>query len=381
MDAIANFFKTIFGKIGSSEIISAVILIAVAVVVASATSFAFSKISSKILAPVLLEDRKKLERKIRSLVFVSILFLGVIWAIGLLNITPKSAEISISLIETFLTFYWFNSSRQMINMTVDSLLRSSTPNLSFVTQTTAPIVKNVSILLLLAVATYAIFVIWDINVTAWIASAGIAGLAASLAAKDALANIFGGIAIFADKPFQVGDFIRLSTGERGSVTAIGLRSTRLLTRDSVEISIPNALVSTNSIINETIGGDNKYRIHLRIWIPYGFDIDEIESILLKVADENERVCSTPTPRCRLRSFDDTVIHYTLLCWVTEPEHAGGIKHELNRKIYKYFSDRGIVLQNDEFDLNLKTATGDKKLQIDKRLDNKKKSDVEKKEGK
>ncbi|MGD9150683.1 MAG: mechanosensitive ion channel family protein, partial [Desulfobacterales bacterium] len=78
------------------------------------------------------------------------------------------------------------------------------------------------------------------SLTAVFASAGIVGLGVALAARETLANFFGGISIFLDRPFKSGDYIVLDTGERGRVVEVGLRSTRIVTRDDIQISIPNS---------------------------------------------------------------------------------------------------------------------------------------------
>lgn len=98
------------------------------------------------------------------------------------------------------------------------------------------------IIVVTALAVYFVFLAWQIDVTAWMASAGILGLAVSFAAKDTLANLFSGVFIVADAPYKLGDFIVLDSGERGEVTHIGIRSTRLLTRDDVEVTVPNSIM-------------------------------------------------------------------------------------------------------------------------------------------
>ena len=65
--------------------------------------------------------------------------------------------------------------------------------------------------------------------------AGIAGIAIGFAAKDTLSNLFSGVFIIADAPYKVGDYIELDKGGRGKVVNIGLRSTRILTRDDIEV--------------------------------------------------------------------------------------------------------------------------------------------------
>ena len=83
-------------------------------------------------------------------------------------------------------------------------------------------------------AVYCFLVTWDLDLSAWLASAGIMGIAVGFTAKDSLANLFGGLFVIMDSPYKLGDFINLDSGERGRVIKIGLRSTRLLTRDDVE---------------------------------------------------------------------------------------------------------------------------------------------------
>jgi MscS family membrane protein len=89
-----------------------------------------------------------------------------------------------------------------------------------------------------------------INITAVITSLSIGGLAVGLAAQDTLANLFGAVAVFADKPFRVGDHIRLESAE-GVVESVGLRSTRLRNPDGHVVTIPNKTMGNSAITNIT----------------------------------------------------------------------------------------------------------------------------------
>lgn len=88
----------------------------------------------------------------------------------------------------------------------------------------------------------------DINITAAIASLSIGGLAVGLAAQDTLANLFGAIAVFVDKPFQVGDQIKVDIVE-GKVEAIGLRSTRVRSAEGYLVAVPNKTIGSAIISN------------------------------------------------------------------------------------------------------------------------------------
>ena len=85
--------------------------------------------------------------------------------------------------------------------------------------------------------------LWSIDGTAWLASAGVIGIAVGFAARDTLANLISGVSIIADAPYKIGDYVVLDNNLRGEVLEIGMRSTRLLTRDNVEVTVPNAVIT------------------------------------------------------------------------------------------------------------------------------------------
>ncbi len=206
-------------------------------------------------------------------------------------------------------------------------------------------------LILIAGAIFLFLSIWDINITPLLASAGIAGVAVALAAQETLANLFGGISVMLDQPFKIGDYVILDSGERGEVTAIGMRSTRIMTRDEVMISIPNSVITNAKIINES-APKPRFRVRVRIGVAYGSDIDQVEAILLDVAQKSRRVVKAPHPRVRLRTFGDSSLDFELLCWGFTPEQKGILIHELNCAIYKEFNKAGIVIPFPQRDVYL-----------------------------
>ena len=88
----------------------------------------------------------------------------------------------------------------------------------------------------------------NVNVTALIAGLSIGGIALALAAQDTVKNLIGSVMIFMDKPFQVGDFVEIG-GQFGSVVEVGFRSTRIMTKDSSVLSIPNGQVANMNLRN------------------------------------------------------------------------------------------------------------------------------------
>ena len=183
------------------------------------------------------------------------------------------------------------------------------------------------------------------------ASAGIAGVAIAIAAKDTIANFFGGISIFMDRPYKIGDYIVIEGGERGEVAAIGVRSTRIKTRDDVLITIPNSVMANSKIINESAPIPN-FRVRVAIAVAYGSDIDLVEKTLLEIASANDNILPEPDPRVRFREFGDSALNFELLCWAREPALRGRIIHELNSAIYKKFAEFSITIPFPQRDLHI-----------------------------
>jgi len=222
-----------------------------------------------------------------------------------------------------------------------------------VTHQTLPLFQNLSILIITGISIYVVFILWEIDMTAWLASAGIVGIAVGFAAKDTLANLFSGVLILADAPYKIGDYIVLDSGERGMVTHIGIRSTRMLTRDDVELTIPNSIMGTSKIINESGGPYKKFRIRVNIGVAYGSDIDQVKQVLLNVALEEENVCNDPAPRVRFRRFGASSLDMDLLCWVEDPSLRGRVIDKLLTCIYKTFKAHNIEIPYAKQDLYIK----------------------------
>jgi len=204
-----------------------------------------------------------------------------------------------------------------------------------------PLFDNLGKIIIFIGAVYFIFISWDINVTGWLASAGIVGIVLGLAAKDTLANLFAGIFIMADSPYKDGDYINLDTGERGYVKSIGIRSTRIMTRDDIEITIPNSVIANSKIINESGGPKEMERVRVNINVAYGSEIDQVRAILMEIASSSKDVCRDPLPRVRFREFGDSALIFQLLFWIEKPEMRGRVIDNINSRIYDKFTEKKI----------------------------------------
>jgi small-conductance mechanosensitive channel len=218
---------------------------------------------------------------------------------------------------------------------------------------TLPLFYNSVFVLVVVTGIYFLSKIWTIDVTTWLASAGVIGIAVGFAAKDTLANLFAGIFIFADAPYKIGDYIVLDNGDRGLVRHIGLRSTKLLTRDDVEITIPNSIISNSRIINQSGGPVERFRLRIQFSVAYGTEIDHVRKLTLAIASAEKLVLENPLPRLRFRRFEASGIAFELLCWVKLPALRGRVTDRLNEAVYNAFLKEGDEIPNNKQDIYIK----------------------------
>lgn len=264
-------------------------------------------------------------------------------------------EITVNLLATVLLFSLLRAALRAAHVFLEFLAERK-DSIDIIQTRTLPMFDMTSKVVLVALAGYVLLMIWGIDPTAWLASAGVIGIAVGFAARDTLANLFSGIFIVADAPYQIGDYIVLDSGERGEVTHVGLRSTRLLTRDDVEVTIPNAIIANAKIINESGGPSEKYRIRIPVGVAYGSDVDQVTAVLQSIAENCDAIIDYPNPRVRMRGFGDSALNFELLGWVDKPVLRGRVTDELLKTIYKSFQSEGISIPFPQTDVYLHRVT-------------------------
>lgn len=232
---------------------------------------------------------------------------------------------------------------------------SGAGRVSWIQPKTVPLFEMIVKLAVAGGFLYFVCIAWRIPLTSWLTSAGIVGIAVGFAARDTLANLFSGIFIIADAPYKVGDFIVLDQSLRGVVSDIGIRSTRLLTRDDIEVTVPNAVIANAQIVNETGGPHDKMRVRVKVEAAYGSDVDRVRAVLLSCTDGVANVVDEPAPRVRFREFGASGLLFELLAWIDEPVHRGRVVDDLNTRVYKAFAAAGIEIPYSKHDVYIKQS--------------------------
>ena len=327
-------------------------VICITFVIASLLTFVLFKIIRSITqkTSIVLDDQ--IAVLLRPPIYYTLVVIGLSGGLALMPLVEKWEILSLRCIRTIGVLIWMVFFIRLATLLLKRIAGLSN-KYSFIQHRTVTLFDNLAKVIIFGAATYAVFVIWDINMTAWLASAGVAGIAVGFAAKDTLSNLFAGVFILADAPYKVGDYIVLDKGDRGKVTNIGLRSTRILTRDDVEITVPNSIIGNTTITNQSGGPHEKLRVRLKVGVAYGSDIDKVRTILMQIADKDRQVCKFPPPRVRFRLFGTSSLDFELLFWVNHPEERGRVLDALNTKVYQKFTEESIEIPYSKQDIYIK----------------------------
>lgn len=183
-----------------------------------------------------------------------------------------------------------------------------------------------------------------ISITPILASLGIGSLAVALALQDTLSNFFAGIYVSIDRPVQVGDFIRLESGDEGAVIDVGWRSTRIRTGQNNVVIIPNSKLIGSVLTN--------YNLPTReVAVPVDFlvagesDLEKVEKAAREAAASLKGkvlgLAQNAEPAVHFQAIVDGAIRGTLVLKAREFSETGPVKHEMIKALHAQFKKEGI----------------------------------------
>ena len=317
-------------------------VVLLSLLVAKIADFLISRVLVRLSAKTQTNFDDQLVELLHRPIFVSVLLVGFYLATKMLAMSSGIESPLVAMIQTVGILVWTTASFR-INSIILTELSHLADRVTWLEARTLPLFDNFSKILVFSISSYFILVTWDLDLSGWLASAGIMGIAVGFAAKDSLANLFGGLFVIMDAPYKIGDFINLDTGERGRVVRIGLRSTRLLTRDDVEITLPNSHIANAKVVNESGGPYEKTRVAITVGVAYGSDVDQVKEVLLSATQSVEHVVNDPEPRIRFVEMGDFALLFRVQGWINEPALRGSCIDGLNTAIYKALGRAGIEI--------------------------------------
>lgn len=179
------------------------------------------------------------------------------------------------------------------------------------------------------------------NVGALLAGLGIGGLALAMAAKDTVANIFGGITIFTDKPFKINDRIKIN-GFDGTISEIGIRSTRLKTLENRIVTIPNSKFTDGMVENVTSEPNRK--VVLKLGLTYDTTAEKIQDgmkALKSIVEKNESLEENSV--ISFTEFGDFSLGILFIYYIRKEADIMNTQTDVNMEIKKHFESLGIEM--------------------------------------
>ena len=196
---------------------------------------------------------------------------------------------------------------------------------------------------------------FQIDITPLLAGAGIAGIALALAAQDLLSNFLGGVIIAVDKPFKIGDRVKFGNYS-GDIVAIGLRSTRVRTLDNQIITVPNANLTSDVILNYA-QPDFRLKVRIPFTVAYGSDIKRVKAILLEIAREAAEktpwVLTDPAPSVYFLEFGESSLNGQLLLWTNNYDNSWDVQDFVNCRMDERFKEEGIEIPFRQIDVRMR----------------------------
>ena len=168
------------------------------------------------------------------------------------------------------------------------------------------LIKSVR-LFIIAIGVFSVLQEWGYNISGFLASLGLVGMAFALAAKDTAANLFGSLVIFTDKPFKVGEWIKTPDVE-GTIESIGIRSTKVRTFAQAQVTVPNASLANSAILNWSRMG--KRRVKMNIGLTYDTKGEVVQKIVadIKAMLKNHKDIDQDTMHIYFSAFGDSSLN-------------------------------------------------------------------------
>ncbi len=280
-------------------------------------------------------------------IYLGIILLGIGLILAQFNGTILD---SMGINVAFFMVYWFLGYLVVYRLVVN-LSQWYQTDIAHHTETTLdeqiiPFARRIVLIVVTIVAIIILLGHFNVNsstISAFITTLGIGSLAIALAAQATLGDIFSGFMIMLDRPFRIGDRIELRELQTwGDVKDIGLRSTRILTRDNRFVVIPNSVIAANPIVNHSLPS-NMYRVQAEVGVAYGLDIDEVRKVLVDAVLAQDWVMKDKPVEALFLEFQDSGLLFRVRCWIETYEETRRTIDKLNTVIYKALSEAGMEI--------------------------------------
>jgi potassium-dependent mechanosensitive channel len=205
----------------------------------------------------------------------------------------------------------------------------------------------------LAIGTMVAFDSMGIRLDALIATSAVVAVGIGFGLQNIAQNFISGLILLVEQPVRKGDFVRVGDA-LGVVDDIGLRATRIITRDAVAIIVPNSGLVTEKVINHSRPTSN-LRVRVPVGVAYGTDTHRVRDILLAVTAKTPGTLASPPPEVRFEAFGASSLDFALLLWIPDPRADLKIASDLRFAIEAAFREAAIEMPFPQTDVHVRSG--------------------------
>lgn len=215
-----------------------------------------------------------------------------------------------------------------------------------------PFFQRIVLILLSAIGIITILSHFKVNITAMVTTLGIGSLAIALAAQNALEDTISGFLIMIDQPYRIGDRIEiLDLNTWGDVVDIGLRSTRIRTRDNRMVIVPNSQIGKSLVVNYAYPND-QYRLEIHIGVAYGTDIEKARQVMINAVQQVEGVLPDRPVEALFLEFGDSSMIFRVRWWLESYVDTRQMFDRVNTALYNALNKENIQLPFPQLDVHI-----------------------------
>jgi len=196
-----------------------------------------------------------------------------------------------------------------------------------------------------------------IPITALAFISGAVAIGIGFGAQNIINNLISGWILMSERPVRIGDFVELDDRNRGTVEAIGNRSTRIRRIDGVHLLVPNSQMLERMVINWTLV-DRKFRTTVRVGVMYGSPVRLVESLLYQAVREHDETLAEPAPVVVFEDFGDNALIFDVYFWceAKAERELRMIRSDIRFRIDELCRENGIVIAFPQRDIHLYART-------------------------
>lgn len=206
--------------------------------------------------------------------------------------------------------------------------------------------QNITRIVIVAIGLMMILNGLGISIAPILTALGVGGLAVALALQDTLSNLFAGFYVSMSRQIQVGDYVKLESGEEGYVTDIGWRTTKIKMLPNNVVLVPNAKLASAIITNYCLP-DKELAVLIQVGVDYASDLEHVERVTCEVAKDTLQAVpggvATFEPFIRYHTFGDSSINFTVILRAKEFVDQYLLKHEFVKRLHKRYNQEGITI--------------------------------------